>query len=542
MSHMRRCPLKNGFAVLTAASLMSACTVSAATEPRTSDVPTFAKWAPIELRFKGPASRSRGEPNPFAIRFGVTFTSPRGIRYAVPGFYDGDGEGGPDGRVWKVRFSADEVGVWRYASNASHDLLDDRRGSFRVLPVPDEAQGFRRWGRLEAVGTPQNRIRYLKFRDGPYWLKAGCDDPENFLGRFAHYDTLAKRKRAVDYLAAHGINSLYILAHNIDGDHNDVWPWLGETPSEAKRNAIAGNVRFSIPRLSEWRLLFEYMQIRGVVPYLVLEDDSAWKDYDHRRYYREMIARFGDLPAVVFNIGEEHNENYTLAQALEWARVFKEIDPYGHPLAIHNVNTPVEAYIDSPYVDLTSIQTGSPGRRGGLDIALSHNRIAVDWISRCHKRGRRVLVVGFDEGRPEEDRHSWWSAYLGGGVWEAHILPPYDRPHRAWEHVWKELGGARAFMESLPFWQMHPRNDLVKQGRAFCLARPGAAYALYLPTGGSVRIELQGGTSYDVDWWSPKQGWDGRFRYRRRVSGGLREFTAPSPGDWALRILAVPAE
>jgi hypothetical protein len=72
----------------------------------------------------------------------ATFTAPSGKRYQVSGFYDGDGRGSLDGNIWKVRFSADEVGVW---------------------------------GRLQYAGG-----HYLKFADGSYWLKGGCDDPENF--------------------------------------------------------------------------------------------------------------------------------------------------------------------------------------------------------------------------------------------------------------------------------------------------------------------------------------------------------------------------
>lgn len=53
-------------------------------------------------------------------------------------------------------------------------------------------------------------------------------------------------------------------------------------------------------------------------------------------------------------------------------------------------------------------------------------------------------MVGFDEGRPEEDRRAWWSAYLGGGVWEAHVLPPYDRPMSAWQHGWTHLAAPAA--------------------------------------------------------------------------------------------------
>jgi len=504
--------------------------------PLIENVRSLAKWASIEITFTGPESRGEGEPNPFAVLLDVMFTGPSGRQYRVPGFYDGDGRGGLDGDLWKVRFSADETGHWKYISQSDDRRLDGHSGQFTVIESPEDAPAFYRWGRLEYTGTAENKLRYLKFRDGPYWLKAGCDDPENFLGGYRNYNTTAKRKAAIDYLAGRGINSFYIMTHNLGGDDRDVWPWLGETPREAMANG-GRDARFDIAKLAQWRELLEYMQTKGVVPYLVLEDDSAWKGYRHGRYYREVIARFGDLPALLFNFGEEHNENYKLAQALEFMRELEQIDPYDHPRGIHNVNTPNDRYIDAPQVDFTSIQTGAHSTLSGLDKALEHHRMTLDWIERCRRRGRRTLVINFDEGRPEEDRHAWWSAYLAGGVWEAHVHKPYDRPMSAWEPVWTQLGGARAFMESLPFWEMESHDEVIKSGTAFCLAKPGEVYALYLPKGGTVAVSLPANGNFEAAWWDPANGQDGRFQNLARVTGGLRRFTPPAEGDWALRIL-----
>jgi CubicO group peptidase (beta-lactamase class C family) len=492
------------------------------------DLGTFAKWSPIEVELKGPTSKGRGEPNPFSILVDATLTAPSGKTYDVPGYYDGDGRGSLDGDVWKLRFAADETGAWRFVTRSKHERLDGVRGAFRVGPIADDAAGFYRWGRLEAIGTPDNGIRYLKFRDGPYWLKAGCDDPENFLGNSANYDTPQKRTAAVDYLAERGVNSLYMMTQNLGGDDNDVWPWLGEKPAEARKNSGA-DARFDIARLHQWRRLFEHMQRRGVATYLVLEDDSGFDGYDHRRYYRELVARFGDLPAVRFNFNEEYNENYKLPAALAWMQALAEIDPYDHPRAIHNVNRPRDEYIDAPQIDMTSIQT-----KGGDPLV--HHQLTLDWLAACRRRGKRLLVVNFDEGRPEQDRRGWWSAYLAGGVWETHVRPPYDRPMSAFEPAWTELGGARAFMESLPFWEMQADAKSIVAGEAFCLSRPGRAYALYLPRGGEVTVTLPEG-SYQLGWWNPSNGAGGEFTKGRRLAGGRQTLTAPEKGDWAARIL-----
>ncbi len=426
---------------------------------------------------------------------------------------------------------------WRSVRLPVSAQLDGHSGTLLVTAVSENERGFWRWGRLEHPGTAANRLRYLKFRDGPYWLKAGCDDPENFLGRYRHYDAPAKRRAAVDYLAARGVNSMYIMTHNVQGDDNDVWPWLGDTPGQARAHG-GRQARFDVAKLEAWRDLFEYMQTAGVVPYLVLEDDSAWKGYDHRRYYREMIARFGYLPALLINLGEEHNENYSLDEALAYMQLWADSDPYDHPRGIHNVNRPRDDYVDADWIDFTAIQTGSPGTRRGLARAVEHNRLVRDWIDLCQRRGKRVLMVGVDEGRPEEDRRAWWSAYLGGGVWEAHVLEPYDRPMSAWETVWNQLGGARAFMERFPFWEMQPRNDLVLSGQAFCLAQPPTHYALYLPAGGSITVRLAADARYVYSWWNPAGGAEQARQLEQHgpLPGGEQQFVAPADGDWALSI------
>jgi hypothetical protein len=321
----------------------------------------------------------------------------------VPGFYDGDGQGDDSGNIWKVRFSADQIGEWSYISQSSETLLDGYTGYFDVTNAPANAPDYYRWGRLEYNGTASNKIRYLKFRDGPYWLKAGCDDPENFLGNSPNYDTLENRKAAVDYLSQRGVNSIYIMTHNLDGDLDDVWPWLGEYKSTAKLNG-GTNARFNIPKMKEWLELFEYMNIKGMVPYIILEDDSAWTGYDHARYYRELIARFGHIPAMLFNFCEEYAERYSISSALNYMQQLDDIDPYDHPRGIHDINDPLQRLpdrnqytvsqilVDAEHIHFASIQTGPETIN-----PLVHNQIAIDWINLSNNRGKRNLMVGFDK-------------------------------------------------------------------------------------------------------------------------------------------------
>ncbi|MEX2263218.1 MAG: Ig-like domain-containing protein [Bryobacteraceae bacterium] len=462
---------------------------------------SFPRWDKIEVPFQGPAND--------AASLDVTFTAPRGEAFRVPGFHEG-------GTAWKVRFSADRNGAWIYRTESSEAELNGRTGSFTVVDPPSGTKG-----RLEYTGR-----RYLKFRDGGYWIKFGADEPENFLGKAFGLNDWNAKKRQIDYLAEKGINAVYIMTHNLEGDENDVWPWLGDTPEEAKRN----HRRFNHDKLEKWRDFFEYIQSKGIVIQIVLEDDSAWTEYDHARYYREMIARFGYLPAIYFNFGEEHNENYSLAEALQHMKVFGDMDPYRHPRAIHNVNTPRPEYIDSPNVQLTSVQT-NPSKPETL------NQLAIDWWQAGLVRKQRPLVVSFDEARPSEDRRSWWAVYMAGGMWEPYV--PVPQGYAALEPLWTELAAAGRFMETLAFEEMFPANHVVRKGRAFCLARPGETYALYLPSGGSVTVDLTAGNRYQVDWFDPRAG---GWKQEPAVAGGTQTLAPPGSGDWALRLRRIQGD
>jgi hypothetical protein len=79
----------------------------------------FKKWHPVTVSFNGPpATETNSSPSPFLdYRLQVSFTSPSGKSFEVPGFYDGDGNGGSSGSVWKVRFNPDESGTWGYKAS-----------------------------------------------------------------------------------------------------------------------------------------------------------------------------------------------------------------------------------------------------------------------------------------------------------------------------------------------------------------------------------------------------------------------------------------
>ena len=376
------------------------------------------QWSKAELDFHGPSSAGMSSSsNPFKIPMDVEFTSPGGQTFLVPAFYDGDGSGGLDGDVWKVRFSPDSVGLWSYASSSSEPLLDGNTGSFEVI-APSGCGSYAAGGlpdlgcagRLEYVGG-----HYLKFADGPYWLKGGADEPESFLAPGANAG-FGSKEAAIDYLASKGVNSIYLMLHNVDGDGRNVWPWVGANQAVAKAN----NEYFDVAKLQEWENLFEYIQAKGIVLHFVFEDDSGWTGFNRDMYYRELIARFGHHNGLIWNISEEYGENYSADQIKTFAGMVRDLDPYDHPITVHNVGSVSnwDPFLGDDRFDLTSLQT----------VASPQNDTVATWFGLSESSGRAIPISVDETGRIGTgdralSRHIVWSIYVGGGMFEMYTAP-----------------------------------------------------------------------------------------------------------------------
>lgn len=367
---------------------------------------TFRKWDIITIDFQGQyADALDDNPNPFLdYRLQVHFTSPSGRKYNVPGYFDGDGQGGGSGNIWRVHFSPDEVGQWHFFAsfrkgNEIAVNLDPEAGEpihfngyqdFFVIHQQDvSAPGFLKWGRLEYVGK-----HYLKFRDGPYWIKGGTDSPEDFLAYHGFENTLyathhynnhvndwrsgdpdwgnGKGKAiigALNYLASQHVNSIYFLPMNIGGDGRNVWPYIGKIDKNGSANN--DNLHFDIGKLRQWEIVFNHAQLKGIFLHFVLNEaessnkrelDDSDLGVERKLYYRELVSRFAHHLALQWNLCEEYNLNYKLSPDLvkQYAQYIQDMDPYDHPITVHHAGNLKEAWM--PFLNdrrfpVTSFQT-----------------------------------------------------------------------------------------------------------------------------------------------------------------------------------------
>ncbi len=459
-----------------------------------------SQWSLLEFELSGPDSEiGEGKENPFSAEVSVRFQGPSGQIYTVPAFYEGDGLGSLNGDVWKVRFSPDQPGRWSFESVGGEFVLQPNAGEFLARSAggcddetPGDLPNFTCAGRLQNHGG-----HYLSFSDGTPWLKGGVDDPEDFLapGQNAGFGS---KRQAVDYLAGHNVNSMYIMLNNVGGDARNVWPWLGRTEGEA----VQRHRYFDINRLAEWEGLFRYIQGRGMVLHLVLEDDSGWTGFDRELYYREMVARFGHHNGLIWNLSEEYNENYSPAEVKEHASLLAALDPYDHPITVHHAGglRNWRPFLADPNLAMTSFQT----RRE------PQNDQAARWY-RMAEESQSSLVISFDEtgkiGPQHRDlaRHILWSVYLGGGNYEIHTSPL--RSYEEFEEHLNDIHRARAYVEQFPYCLMQPSNQMVVSGNAYLFGDPETAFIGYLPQGGRVELDLSDSNqSFRLEWFNPRSG------------------------------------
>jgi len=558
-------------------------------------------WRPLTLRFSGPTAAAGDDaPNPFLdYRLSVRFVSPSGRAYDVPGFFAGDGRGGGTGDQWAARFSADEPGRWRYCASfragpdvavelsplAGHPAaFDGASGAFDVAPRDPDAPGFLRWGRLEYVGG-----HYLKFRDGPYRIKGGTNSPENFLGYVGFRNTVDQGGLlpgflhsyaphvahwragdptlpgapddgrgiigALNYLSSRGVNSIYFLPMNLGGDGADTYPFL--SPHDT--------THYDVGKLEQWNVVFEHAQRRGIALHVVLNEtepeNRAWLgdglSVERRLFYRELVARFGHLLAIKWNLSEE--VAFTAEESLALAGYLQAVEWADHPIAVHNQPEQLAIY----HSLLGRAEFSATALQYGPNYA---DPFVEQWRAASAAAGR-PWVVELDENNPAAEglspfnadllrRVILYDAYFSGGhiEWYAgyHELPIGGdlnlEDFSTRQEMWDYMRYARRFLEQYtPFWLMSPADGLLTDeaadyGGGEVFALEGEVYAIHLSNASAPDALLSAPDGvYHLRWYDPRTGhWAGGARTVSAEEGLLPIGSPPSmpERDWVILITA----
>lgn len=514
---------------------------------------SFKKWHRIEVVFDGPQA-DESSTTFRNYRLDVSFISPSGAVYKVPGFFDADGDAANSssnsGNKWKARFAGGEEGEWTYSTsfvtgeNVAASLSGGEKGTY-----PDGASGtftigaqdksdkdFRTKGKLEYVGE-----HYLRFADGDYFMKAGANSPEvlleygEFDGTPDHendlYSPNIKDWKAgdptwkedkgkgiiglINYLSDLGINSYYFLCMNAYGDGKEAWPWIHADSTDI----------YDVSKLAQWEVLFTHFDKMGLMVHFQLSEsentnyleakDGHGAFADSRKiFYRELVARFGHHMAITWNVGEENQAKgtgieapNTHAQRKEFATRIRELTYYNDHISIHN--GPVGVFEDIypqliGFKDYTgpSLQTYLYKSEGKSDMLSNHDEVK-KWYDKSANSAQK-WVISIDEpwfGNRKEDlvptlrKEVVWGAILAGGHVEFYAGND-DVKHidySTYEDCWKALGIAAQFMNenfAKEIVNMKPNDNLAIGEDNWAIANEGKTYLIYLKQGGEARVDL----------------------------------------------------
>lgn len=574
---------------------------------------TMMRWHPVTLTFDGPETSEDATTNPFLdYRLMVTFTHEASGQFViVPGYFAADGNAGETGAAsghkWRVHFTPHEIGQWTYAvsfqtgDNVAINLdplvgepvfFDRLEGAFTIAESNKTGRDFRGKGVLRYVGE-----RYLRFDNGDYFVKAGADSPENLLAYSDFDNTVSLLARdqeregeaptsplhhytphvgdwnsgdpvwhgekgkgligALNYLAGKGMNVFSFLTMNVEGDGQDVWPWvLPEDP-----------LRFDVSKLAQWEVVFSHADSLGLFLHFKTQEtendlllDGGNLDVERKLYYRELIARFGHHLALNWNLGEENDiwdelGDPTQERIKAYIEYIHALDAYDHPVVIHTYpNQHDEVYGPllgrASELDGLSIQTAFDNVHAAtLKWVAASSDSPRTWVVSNDEQGPHTHGVkpdGPDSNRDAIRKETLWGNLMAGGAgveyYFGYQFPPHDLNANDWrtrDTVWEDARHALDFFYTyVPFWTMTPADDLAS-GNAWVLADPGRVYAVYLPEGGTTRIAMEAG-AYDVAWYNPRTG--GELQGRSSVTAGASLTIGPPPAeqdaDWAVLITA----
>jgi hypothetical protein len=562
---------------------------------------TARVWHTLTLTFVHTnALGETGTPNPFLdLRLGVWFWHPETRRLVlVPGFFAADGNaaesGASAGDRWRVHFTPDRAGTWFYlatfraGAELALDLdpeagtpasFDGANGTFEVRATDPDAPGFLSQGALQYVG--RHHLRTAETH--AWWLKGGANSPENLLGYFEFDNTFDQGGSAsaldaqgglhrfaphlgdftngplwrggkgralfgaLEYLAARGVNSVYALTYNLDGgDGREVWPWIGNG---------ADKLRFDVSKLAQWERVLARMNQLGIAWHVVTQEaendhalDGGALGLARKLYYRELVARFAHAPGLVWNLGEENDG--TPAERRAFADTLRVLDPYDHPIALHNRVGDLDGAFGTllgTHLELVSLQGDGPSAGATVRALVADSAAAA-----------RPWVVNFDELNPADEglvpdavdpqhdtwrRESLWPTLLagGGGVewYFGYAFANADldcEDFRSRENAWQQTRRALDFLrEHVPFQDMRAADELVSGNAPRALALPGEFYLVYLPFGGSSTLDLAShARPFSVDWFHARDGGALQTGGVVTISGpGVRSLgTPPGSGDW----------
>jgi hypothetical protein len=461
-------------------------------------------------------------------------------KFAVEGFCDAS-----DATIFHIRFTPPSPGDYTYS-------VEYRQGNFIKADT----------GSFHAVdGHRKGPIR-VDPRYPWHFIWEGTGEHYFFNGTTAFWLVGWHEDRIINYsierLHRMKVNRIRVL---LAGAANQFWgepvttgdnfsmilrPWIAEAPNSFDHPGI-DFTRFDVPYWHKWEKMLRFARDHDVIISVILDisthkAQAAAGSEDERRYIRYAVSRLSAFSNITWDLGDDLDSFRDEKWAHETGTLIESWDPYRHLATSHPVHREHQDRT-ADWFGFTSIQDWS---RRQHSLMLEERQIQ-------EKTGRIIPQANEEYGY--EDHYPHWAPGPGSDsaetlrhvAWDIAMAGAYGTAGetcRRGTNIWPDTGGGWIngrgddtmtmlkgyehmvdFFTSFEWWKTEPHDELVNSG-AYCLAKPGEIYAVYLPNSGKVTINLAPGT-YSARWFS---AFTGEVVSLPAVQGG--KWTSPEAPGW----------
>jgi hypothetical protein len=512
-----------------------------------SNVPlAFAQVGLYDV-FERQVTNSKSYANPFdfnVIELQASFRSPSGRTITFFGFYDGNGNGGQTGNVWKLRFMPDEVGVWMYAYNWT-DGTPGGAGSFIVtdtgLPGPLKVATDNPW-------------YFMTVRGEPFHLKA--------------YDMHATPLYSPTGPAGSLLTNLdwfkYLIQTGIINNGYNFTMWAGPTNRKATTNNALwkeswwlntkDTKRFNIPVWHAWESALTLSKDNKVyvIPFVGMIMQGAQYNFsDFKVFLRYWVARFAPFYNFFgWNPTWEWMDIWSPDEVDQIMQYLHDVDPWKRLLSVHDCSHSRFA----GWIGFSMRQ--APSR----NVFMGNSRIAGQRQRRCDGPGGigspfvNKPILGSEDIWESGNADQWkgWTMprnktevrRAAWGIQMAGVMPLYSEwansgppPPGGSGEGEPEVRRMYDFVYSKTRYRQYRQLNSLVSASAGQIASgiPGEEYLVYDQDGGSIAINLAGvptSTFFSEHWYDPKTGAE---QSGGRINGGVsRTLISPFLGDTVL--------
>jgi hypothetical protein len=314
--------------------------------------------------------------------------------------------------------------------------------------------------------------------------------------------------------------------------------------------------RFNLPYWQKFERMLKLARDRDMNISLVLDmnDSKVHPDAgseDEHRYIRYAVARLAAFSNITWDLGDDLDYFRDEKWTHDTGMLIQDLDPYKHLETSHPAASNAHQDRASSWFGFTSYQQWSRDQ---------HRRM-LESRKLQEKAGRIIPQTNEEYGY--EDHYPLWAApgsdstdVLRRTAWDIVMAGAYQtagETARRGTNIWPDTGGGWLngrgddtmtmfigyghmvdFMTRFEWWKTNPHDELVNNGN-YCLADPGKIYAVYMPHGGDVTMQLQP-NHYEAYWFSALTG--EKIALPPVEGSSWTSPKAPDQNDWALLLKA----